>query len=383
MGRSPHARDVALGLVVIAGRAGAAAGRVALLPARVIVRAPGLGSAVSRANDRLAEEGSEAVAERRRGLEAAVGDLLASEETERTLDRAMAGPLPDAAARALAEHRVVERIVGEVVSSPQFEEAVATALEHEVARRLADRVIASGLSAEVTDRVLESDELQRVVEHVASSPEVRVALARQTTSLADELVGGLRRRSAVVDDDAQRRVRKRLGRTAPEPDGLFGGLATRAVAFAIDLTVALGVFLTGAALAGLAASLVGELRPAWLVGALLGAWWTLAVGGYFVLFWAGAGQTPGMRVMRLRVVDGHGETPGTARAAVRLVGLLLAIVPLFAGFLPMLVDLRRRGLQDFLAGTFVVATERATPRRLAASLGSGAPQDAANADLAR
>jgi hypothetical protein len=37
----------------------------------------------------------------------------------------------------------------------------------------------------------------------------------------------------------------------------------------------------------------------------------------------------------------------------RLVGLGLAIVPLFLGFAPALVDARRRALQDFLAGTVV------------------------------
>jgi hypothetical protein len=40
-------------------------------------------------------------------------------------------------------------------------------------------------------------------------------------------------------------------------------------------------------------------------------------------------------------------------STLRFVGLLLAIVPLFAGFLPMLVDLHRRGLQDYVAGTVV------------------------------
>jgi uncharacterized RDD family membrane protein YckC len=44
---------------------------------------------------------------------------------------------------------------------------------------------------------------------------------------------------------------------------------------------------------------------------------------------------------------------------VRLVGLVLAIVPLFAGILPALVDDRRRALQDFLAGTTVVYADNA------------------------
>ena len=41
----------------------------------------------------------------------------------------------------------------------------------------------------------------------------------------------------------------------------------------------------------------------------------------------------------------------------RLIGLGLAIVPLFLGFLPVLVDARRRGLHDFLAGTVVLYAE--------------------------
>jgi uncharacterized RDD family membrane protein YckC len=73
-----------------------------------------------------------------------------------------------------------------------------------------------------------------------------------------------------------------------------------------------------------------------------------------VLFWSTAGQTPGMRLMGLRVMTRRGEHPGVARSVVRLVGLGLAIVPLFLGFLPVLVDAQRRGLHDFLAGTVVL-----------------------------
>jgi uncharacterized RDD family membrane protein YckC len=102
------------------------------------------------------------------------------------------------------------------------------------------------------------------------------------------------------------------------------------------------------------ASLVGGLRPAWLVGALLASGWMLVVGTYFVLFWSAAGQTPGMRLLRVRVCLPSGDTPSIGRSLVRLVGLVLAIVPLFAGFVPVLFTERRRGLPDFLAGTVVL-----------------------------
>jgi uncharacterized RDD family membrane protein YckC len=141
----------------------------------------------------------------------------------------------------------------------------------------------------------------------------------------------------------------------------YGGIATRGIALAIDAAIANGIYIVGAALIGLVASLVGDLRPQWLVALLAAAGWALVVGGYFVLFWTTTGQTPGMRMMRLRVVSYRGERVHFARALIRLGGLVLAIVPLFAGFLPVLVDERRRALQDFLARTVVVHVSERTP----------------------
>ena len=62
--------------------------------------------------------------------------------------------------------------------------------------------------------------------------------------------------------------------------------------------------------------------------------------------------------MRLRVTDHRGQPPSLGRSVARFFGLLLAIVPLFAGFIPVLIDDRRRGLQDFLAGTTVLYVDR-------------------------
>jgi uncharacterized RDD family membrane protein YckC len=42
------------------------------------------------------------------------------------------------------------------------------------------------------------------------------------------------------------------------------------------------------------------------------------------------------------------------RSLVRFVGLILAIAPLFLGFISVPFDRRRRALPDFLAGTVVV-----------------------------
>jgi uncharacterized RDD family membrane protein YckC len=135
----------------------------------------------------------------------------------------------------------------------------------------------------------------------------------------------------------------------------YAGLATRGLALAIDAGLANLIVLVVGALIGLVASLIGgELRPQWLAALLAAAGWAFAVGTYFTVFWSTTGQTPGMRLMALRVLAADGEPPHLARSIVRLVGLGLAIIPLFAGFIPVLFDERRRGVHDLLARTVVV-----------------------------
>jgi uncharacterized RDD family membrane protein YckC len=134
----------------------------------------------------------------------------------------------------------------------------------------------------------------------------------------------------------------------------YAGIATRAVALAVDAAIAQAIVFTGGAILALIASLVSDARMGPLAKLLAAVAWAAVVGAYFVLFWSTAGQTPGMRLMRLRVMTYAGAHPGVGRSLVRVVGLGLAIVPLFAGFLPVLVDDRRRALQDFMAGTVVL-----------------------------
>ncbi len=295
-----------------AGLAGAA-GRAAFFPARAAARAW------------------------RRPLEDAVDEVLSAPEIARVVDRALAGPLPEELVRSLVRHRVLERVVRELAETGELERLVAAAL-------------ASERTLDLTDRVLASDEAQHALRHVAGSTELREAVARQSAGLAEDLVGGIRSSGRRLDDRAERVVR-RADRPTPAE---FGGIATRALGLATDAALTIVLFMSVVGVAALVASLAGGLRPAWLAGVLLASGWALLVAGYFVLFWSTAGQTPGMRLLRLRVsVRSRGGPPSVGRALVRFVGLLLAIVPLFAGFVPVLFTEQRRGLQDFLAGTVV------------------------------
>lgn len=139
-----------------------------------------------------------------------------------------------------------------------------------------------------------------------------------------------------------------------EPEVPYAGLATRAVALAVDVAIAHVIVFAGGAILALVASLVGVDHFNALEKVLGAIAWVSVVGTYFVLFWTTAGQTPGMRLMGLCVMTYGGEHPGVGRSIVRLAGLVLAIVPVFLGFVPVLLDARRRGLQDFLAGTVVL-----------------------------
>ena len=298
-------------------RLAGAAGRAAFFPARAAARAW------------------------RAPIEEAVDEVLSAPEFARVLDRSLAGSLPEELARSLVRHRVLERVVAELAASGELERLVTAAL-------------ASPRTNELTDKVLASDETQRALYHVASSPELRDAIAKQTTGLADEVISGLRARAEQLDDRAEEVLRRPTRAGQP----VYAGVATRTSALATDAALTIVIWMSLVGLGALISTLVGSLRPEWLVGVLLASGWTLVVGGYFVLFWSSAGQTPGMRLLRLRVRGPTGNPPSISRSLVRFVGLVLAIVPLFAGFLPILFTERRRGLPDLLAGTVVVYEHR-------------------------
>ena len=154
-----------------------------------------------------------------------------------------------------------------------------------------------------------------------------------------------------------------LGPTAPV---VYIGLVTRAIAFAIDAAVIQFVAIAVAGTLALILSVVSLSDDLDTALAVIGSVaYVLWLTGYFVLFWSSTGQTPGNRVLQIRVCRGSdGEPPSAKWSVLRLAGLVLAALPLFAGFVPILFDERRRGVQDMLAGTVVVLAPRgADPER--------------------
>jgi uncharacterized RDD family membrane protein YckC len=76
---------------------------------------------------------------------------------------------------------------------------------------------------------------------------------------------------------------------------------------------------------------------------------------YFPFFWARGGQTLGMRPFDLWVVrDSDGGPIGWGTALLRLIGLWVAGLVFYLGYIWIFIDKRRRGWQDLIAGTIVV-----------------------------
>jgi uncharacterized RDD family membrane protein YckC len=146
---------------------------------------------------------------------------------------------------------------------------------------------------------------------------------------------------------------------ASEASRRYVGLITRALAFALDAAIVNAVAIVTAAVVSLTFSVVTVPNDVEvIVAAVGGAVYLLWTVGYFATFWATTGQTPGSRVLRIRVVPASGDRLPPRRAVLRFIALTLAAIPLFAGFLPILVDDRRRGLHDMLARTVVVDAPR-------------------------
>jgi uncharacterized RDD family membrane protein YckC len=132
------------------------------------------------------------------------------------------------------------------------------------------------------------------------------------------------------------------------------GFVTRTIAFAIDAALIDVAALAVAAVVTLIFSIMPVSHDvesvAVAAGGIAFVLWSIA---YFTTFWTTTGVTPGNRAMRIRVVRMDGTALRPRHALARLAGMVLGL-PLLIGYVPILVNESRRGLQDAMAGTIVV-----------------------------
>jgi uncharacterized RDD family membrane protein YckC len=94
-------------------------------------------------------------------------------------------------------------------------------------------------------------------------------------------------------------------------------------------------------------------------------WGLIATGLVIVLlygfvFMSTSGATPGLRLMRLRVINLYGDPPEWWRVLLRCLGFVISVLLLGLGFLWIGFDREKRGLHDWLAGTYVIRCREAT-----------------------
>lgn len=146
-----------------------------------------------------------------------------------------------------------------------------------------------------------------------------------------------------------------LGELAPSRRQPYAGIITRAVAFALDVAILQGGLLIGGIVVGLIVEAFGDFSPDvdTLSVVLAAIGWLGVFTAYFATFWSLTGQTPGMRVLGIRVTTVTGERLKPRRSVLRVAAMMVAAIPFFAGYLLVLIDDRRMGLHDLIARTVV------------------------------
>jgi len=75
---------------------------------------------------------------------------------------------------------------------------------------------------------------------------------------------------------------------------------------------------------------------------------------YPLFFWSTSGQTPGHRLLGLRIVKADGSKLTIGTAIVRLIGEWISVVVLLIGLLAVGIDDKKQGWHDKMANTYVI-----------------------------
>ncbi len=137
------------------------------------------------------------------------------------------------------------------------------------------------------------------------------------------------------------------------------GFLRRALAFLIDLAILDFLYIILAFFGVLGMGFSGEdFLPSSLRVFIpfIAAWFVLFV-GYFTFFHLNEGQTPGKRIIRIKVVNKEGELLSHGAVLLRSLGYFLSFCFLGLGFLMAIVGKKKRCLHDFLTGSLVILSE--------------------------
>ncbi|HET7727028.1 MAG TPA: RDD family protein [Candidatus Limnocylindrales bacterium] len=141
----------------------------------------------------------------------------------------------------------------------------------------------------------------------------------------------------------------------PAPGVRFADHGARLLSYLLDSLILTVVIVAFAVVVGVIIAASGSQAAAVSLTIVLVLGVIVLSIGYFPWFWMRGGQTPGMRPFRLYVVrDRDGGPVSGGAAALRLLGYVVNSFALYIGFAWILIDKRRRGWHDLIAGTVVI-----------------------------
>jgi uncharacterized RDD family membrane protein YckC len=232
---------------------------------------------------------------------------------------------------------------------------VDRALDSETAARATERLLDNETTKRVWDKVLESDEAQKLVERVAEAPEVRAAITKQGVGLLEDLRRWVRSAARRIDTVVERVARGILRRRQRERRPIYAGAFSRLLALAIDAGVVYGslLLITAAIAALISVFAEGDQHAGTVVLAIGATTWFLIAIVYLVVFWSGAGRTPGMSFVAIRMLSADAQAVRPGQAFRRAIWLGISALPLLLGFWGILFERERRGWADRRAHTVV------------------------------
>lgn len=134
----------------------------------------------------------------------------------------------------------------------------------------------------------------------------------------------------------------------------LAGVGQRLASYLVDVVVLSVIYIALIFLFGVGIedeAIAGDFSTTFYVVYVLMA----AIGiGYFTYFF-GKGQTPGMKLVEIKLIRADGAEPvGYKKGFFRWVGMEISGMVFFLGYIWILIDKKRQGWHDKIAGTYVV-----------------------------
>jgi len=177
-------------------------------------------------------------------------------------------------------------------------------------------------------------------------------------------VGAAESAVGLAEPTAPEGIQVPLSEAASEASLPKAGFWIRGLAFLVDailVTVLVwigGALVQGSVWIGGAFSSAPDPALEWLESAAGMILALLIEAAYFTLTVGHSGQTPGKRLLRLKVIRVNGEAVGFGLAFVRWLAQGISFLALGVGFLMIAFTRNKQGLHDKIAGTLVVRLPR-------------------------